>query len=390
MLSLNLSLLNQAEEVDADKMYMDLNHLFYEKDTEKDFLTFKKGIKQIESHISNRPHTFPSLNDPSLETIEQNPRKVIGFISKNGDKFLRKHFLVESMIIKDTNTKTLYKIYSLPDNSPHVEQLKCIFKNEVYYQLKASKVASKRNDFIVPYLKDFFFNQSYGSFYCVFEMEFVEMTRISEILNLSNSRTLFNKMEYIISDLNAAKIFHNDLKPDNIGVNSNDHSKIVLIDFGEASCQATNNSNGPNYLFFDRQFSEKKEKFDYNAFVQWATENHRYKLLNEDDKEISIRKCNHPKSHSRSRSRSRSRSPSHSHKTVRSRSRSSDRDSHKNKTARRRSNTITNTTNTTTTNKKLRDTSRGRSLPRNYTYSPRENNHNKTNKVIDKNVYHTL
>ena len=31
-----------------DKMYMDLNHLFYEKDTEKDFLSFKKGIKQIE------------------------------------------------------------------------------------------------------------------------------------------------------------------------------------------------------------------------------------------------------------------------------------------------------------------------------------------------------
>ena len=47
MLSLNLSLLNQAEEVDADKMYMDLNHLFYEKDTEKDFLTFKQGIKPI-------------------------------------------------------------------------------------------------------------------------------------------------------------------------------------------------------------------------------------------------------------------------------------------------------------------------------------------------------
>jgi tRNA A-37 threonylcarbamoyl transferase component Bud32 len=382
-----MSLPNQPEEVDEDKMYKDLNHLFYKKDMENDFLTFKKGIKQIESHISNRPHTFPSLNDPSLETIEQNSRKVIGFISKNGDKFLRKHFLVESMIIKDTNTNnTLYKIYSLPDNSPHVEQLKCIFINEVYYQLKASKVASKRSDFIVPDLKDFFFHQNYGLFYCVFEMEFVEMTRISEVLNPSNSKTLFDKMEYIISDLNADKIFHNDLKPDNIGVNSNDHSKIVLIDFGEASCQATNNSSGPNYLFFDRQFSEKTEKFDYNALVQWATENHRYKLLNEDDKEVSNRKRNHPQSNSHSRSQSHMTVRSRGRSRSRSRSRSSGRDSHKNKTARRRSNTITNTT----TNKKPRGTSRGRSLPRNYTYSPRENNHNKTNKVIDNNVYNTL
>ena len=201
-------------------MYKDLNHLFYEKNMEKDFLTFKKGIKQIESHISNRPHTFPNLNDPALETIEQNPKKVIVFISKQDDKFLRKHFLIEGMIIKNTQTNMLYKIYRLSDNSPHIEQLKCIFINEVYYQLKARKVASKRSDFIVPYLKDFFFHQSYGSFYCVFEMEFVEMTRISEMLNPSNSETLFNKMENIISDLNAAKIFHNDLKADNIGVTS--------------------------------------------------------------------------------------------------------------------------------------------------------------------------
>ena len=149
MHSLNLSLLNRPEEMNEDKMYMDLNHLFYEKNTEKDFLTFKKGIKQIESHISNRPHTFPILNDPSLEFIEQNPKKVMGFISKQGDKFLRKHFLIEGIIIKDAKHNTLYKIYRLSDSSPHIEQLKCIFKNELYYQLKASKVASNRNDFIV-------------------------------------------------------------------------------------------------------------------------------------------------------------------------------------------------------------------------------------------------
>ena len=106
MISVDLSLLNRPEEVDEDKMYMDLNPLFYEKHTEKDFLIFKKGIKQIESHILNRAHTFPSLNDPSLEIIEQNPKKVNFFISKQGDNFLRKHFLVEGMIIKDTKTNT--------------------------------------------------------------------------------------------------------------------------------------------------------------------------------------------------------------------------------------------------------------------------------------------
>ena len=46
MISLNLSLLNKPEVVDEDKMYKDLNHLFYEKNMEQDFLTFKKGIKQ--------------------------------------------------------------------------------------------------------------------------------------------------------------------------------------------------------------------------------------------------------------------------------------------------------------------------------------------------------
>ena len=386
MLSLNLSLLNRPEEVDEDKMYMDLNHLFYEKDTEKDFLTFKKGIKQIESHISNRPHTFPSLNDPSLEIIEQNPKKVIVFISKHGDKFLRKHFLIEGTIIKNTKKNTLYKMYKLFEDSPHIEQLKCIFKNEVYYQLKASKVASKRRDFIVPYLKDFFFHQSYGSFYCVFEMEFVEMTRFSEILNPSNSKTLFYKIENIISDLNAAKIFHNDLKSDNIGVNRKDHSKIVLIDFGEASGQATNNANGPKYLFFDRQFSKKTEEFGYKEFVQWATENGRFQLHNVN-MESSIRKRSHP---------SRSGSPNQSNPSVtsklrsrsRSRSRSPSRNTHKNKTARRQShNIITSNHNKT---KKSGDTSRGRSLPRNYIYSPRENQENKENNISNNKYFNIL
>jgi tRNA A-37 threonylcarbamoyl transferase component Bud32 len=297
---------------------MDLNHLFYEKDTEKDFLSFKKGIKQIESHILNRPHTFPDLRDPSIETIEQNPKKSITFISKEDENFVREHFSVESMIVKDTKNNTLYKIYKLPDNSPHVEQLTCIFKNELYYQLKSWKVMKTKgtttSDFIVPYLKDFNHFQAYGTIYCVFEMEFIEMTRISDILNPSNAKGLFSKIENTILDLNASKIFHNDLKSDNIGVSNKDHSKIVLIDFGEASGQATNNAKGPSYLFFDRQFSKKTEElFDYNAFVQWATENHRFPLPN-DKKEVL---------QSRSRSRSRSRSPGKSHRSVTSKRRSS-------------------------------------------------------------------
>lgn len=299
-----------------DKMYMDLNHLFYEKDTEKDFLSFKKGIKQIESHMLNRPHTFPDLRDPSIETIEQNPKKSITFISKENENFVREHFSVESTIVKDTKNNTLYKIYKLPDNSSHVEQLTCIFKNELYYQLKSWKVMKSKgtttSDFIVPYLKDFNHFQAYGSIYCVLEMEFIEMTRISDILNQSNAKGLFSKIENTILDLNASKIFHNDLKSDNIGVSSKDHSKIVLIDFGEASGQATNNAKGPGYLFFDRQFSKKTEElFDYNAFVQWATENHRFPLPN-DKKEVS-----------QSRSRSRSRSPGKSHRSVTSKRRSS-------------------------------------------------------------------
>ena len=143
-------------------------------------------------------------------------------------------------------------------------------------------------------------------------MEFIEMTRISDILNPSNAKGLFSKIENTILDLNASKIFHNDLKSDNIGVSNKDHSKIVLIDFGEASGQATNNAKGPSYLFFDRQFSKKTEElFDYNAFVQWATENHRFPLPN-DKKEVL-----------QSRSRSRSRSPGKSHRSVTSKRRSS-------------------------------------------------------------------
>ena len=340
-----------------DKMYMDLNHLFYEKDTQKDFLSFKKGIKQIESHILNRPHTFPDLRDPSIETIEQNPKKSITFMSKEDENFVREHFSVESMIVKDTKNNTLYKIYKLPDNSPHVEQLTCIFKNELYYQLKSWKVMKSKgtttSDFIVPYLKDFNHFQAYGTIYCVFEMEFIEMTRISDILNPSNAKGLFSKIENTILDLNASKIFHNDLKSDNIGVSSKDHSKIVLIDFGEASGQATNNAKGPSYLFFDRQFSKKTEElFDYNAFVQWATENHRFPLPN-DKKEVSQRRSRSPGKSHRSVVTSKSRSPGKSHRSVtsksrspgksssrsrsRSRSKSPSRDTHKNKTVRAQS-----------------------------------------------------
>jgi len=379
MLSLNLSLLNQPVVVNEDKMYKDLNRLFYKKNTETAFIEYKKTIDEITQRISSN-REIPNFNDPSLQELEHNDRKTMMFYASNYDKFKLIQFTVESSILVNKKTDVLYKIYSILTSSPHVDQLKCIFYNEIYHQLKAHEVASENPHLIVPNPINYFvYQDDLGRSNFIFEMEFVRMTRISNILNRENSQSLFNKIQNVLLSLNAVNIYHNDLNPNNIQLSTDEPNKIVLIDFGEASNEPTNSVRGPNYLFFDRQFSKHSTEVDYKAFVKWATEDGRNPLLNEATLILSNKSSRKRSTRRSSRSRSRSQ--------TRSSSRSPSRETNKNKTARVRSNSITNNHKT----KKSRDTSRGRSLPRDYTYSPRgENQQNNANKDVNQHSYYTL
>lgn len=282
MLKINSTVNQDIFNFDSDKFYKDMNVAFY-KNTD-DFLHFKKKIKEIEEKILTNK-TFPNIHNPLLKVIESNERKSIFFrIKKSNDTFIGREFLISSTIKINEKTNTLYKIYRTLQNNNYIEELKCIFKTEIYYHLSARKVALDTNDFIVPELRNFFIHKDQaGYIYFVLEMEFVDMIPISKILNPSNAQILYNKIKKTLSDLNEANIFHNDLKIDNIQVSKEDNSKIVLIDFGVASNQFTNtNSKGMPYFFFDRLFSENTEEVDYKAFVQWATENGRFKLLHDE------------------------------------------------------------------------------------------------------------
>jgi len=351
---------NEHQVLDQDKVYKDLNKRFYEKGTEHEFASYKRAIEKIAEKSSKPPASFHMgmfHSSPEVVKIHET-RKVIQYfarqqsflhgITKNTAIIIR----VVMSIFKNTKHNTLYKMYTLANYNSQLtmEQLKCVFYNEIYYQEKAHEIASSDHRFIVPRIHNYFsFVDQAGELNLVVEMDFVNMIMVSDVLTPGNAEKYFKSIVDAVDKLNSAGIHHNDLSPDNLQVSRENKEKIVIIDFGQASNETNVHGTDSKYLFFN---SRPTTTMDYKSFVGWATEHGKFPLAMSQKHESPIspnksHKSSKLESPNKSHKSSKLESPNKSHKSSRrespksSRKRSLTGGKKQSKTKKRRSSFLT-------------------------------------------------
>jgi len=340
---LSLFLRNPKPQVlDQDKVYKDLNKRFYEKGTEHEFASYKQAIEKIKEKSSN-PDPFFHMGmlyfSPEVVKLHET-KKVIQYFSQEYTGSIRRvisiNIHVEMTIFKNTKHNTLYKIYSLGNQTSPltIGQLKCVFYNEIYYQQKARKKASSDHTFIVPQLINYISFVDERDLYLIMEMDFVDMIMVSDVLTPNNAEKYFKSIVDAVDKLNSAGVYQNDLSPDNVKVSRENKEKIVIIDFGQASNEKIisnavsedefpySSNTDPKHLFLN---SNATTTMDYKSFVDWATDKGKYPLAMSQKQESH---SSPNKSHKSSRHESPI-SPNKSHKNSRHESPISPNKSHK-------------------------------------------------------------
>ena len=246
--SLSLQPIPMTQE-QINNLYKMLNPEF--QTNEDNFNSYMKTISEInekiEDNMRNSHDILSFLYSEQIEELEDvNKSFIFPFIK--GKRLIPKSITVNSRIVKTKEglLPIIYKMF-MP-SIENFEYMKCIFNNEIYYQLEAYKLMTNHPELslIVPFIDMnqlfVFKNEETGVCVFVLGMEYItDMVDISSILTEANYLEIYTKIKNIILALNKNRIYHNDLNRNNIrakivtdkttGISE---IKIVLIDFGEA------------------------------------------------------------------------------------------------------------------------------------------------------------
>lgn len=259
-----------------EKLYKDLNPGFKEETNIDAFASYMRNISSINERIDKNVRregegVLYFLDSDNVDQIEQ-VDKHINFPVSRGERILPEMIQFESRIVKTKDNKIIFKMF-LPfktDNKTF-EYMRCIFNNEIYYQLKAQSLMRSVPSLIVPSIsqsKIFTFNNA-GGIKFILGMEYITgMVPISSILTPENYLEMYTRIRDIILALNRIGIYHNDLNHNNIQAKIVDSEiKIVLIDFGEArNVPAYYPPHGSSYfdqMFIDRDESRRESREIY-------------------------------------------------------------------------------------------------------------------------------
>jgi hypothetical protein len=110
----------------------------------------------------------------------------------------------------------------------------------------------------------------------IFEMEFVEMQPISNILNETNYEEIYDKICKIIDFFESKYIFHNDLHCENVQICFNNvdgvkQYQICIIDFGKATNYLIRPLSPSDFLSHFEQLRRTNTKPTFEQMRKWST-----------------------------------------------------------------------------------------------------------------------